>query len=476
MAEMESAWEIADRVRNKDVSAREITDQALRRVDGGNIPLNAFTAIDRRGARKQADAVDKAIARGEDPGPLAGVPMGVKDLEPVSGLAWTSGSKAFASRIATYDSVQVARLKAAGAIVIGKTNTPEFGYKGFTDNLVYGPTRNPWDTSRTSGGSSGGSASAVAGGLVPLCTASDGGGSIRIPAAFCGVYGIKPNAGRIPRAGESAPTWGVLSQVGPISRNVRDSARYLDATAGPHPNDLDSLDAPGGGYEAAALGGVPRLRKIAWSGDLGYAAVDPDVLRLAEAAALALAGALGVELLEAHPGFDDPMPWWFGIAAAGDTYLVDEMTPEQRTGLEQGFVAFADLGRNVTAVDVARAQDMRHKINRKMTAFFEEFDLLLTPTTAATAFSIESGPPTSIGGREVGPAGFLPFTYPFNLTGHPAASLPAGFAPDSMPVGLQVVAPRFAEKLLLSVSAAYETARPFRFPPAPRRARALEHA
>lgn len=476
MSDFDAAWEIADRVRNKQVSAREITDQALRRVDGGNIPLNAFTAVDRRGARKQADAVDKAIARGEDPGPLAGVPIGVKDLEPVAGLSWTSGSKAFASRIATHDSVQVSRLKSAGAIVLGKTNTPEFGYKGFTDNLVYGPTRNPWDTSRTSGGSSGGSASAVAGGLVPLCTASDGGGSIRIPAAFCGVYGIKPNAGRIPRAGESAPTWGVLSQVGPIARTVRDAARYLDATAGPHPNDLDSLDAPGGGYEEAALGSMPRMRKIAWSSDLGYAAVDPDVRRIAEEAARALADSLGVELVEAHPGFEDPMPWWFGIAAAGDTYLVDEMTPEQREGLEKGFVAFADLGRTVSAVDVARALDMRHRINRQVTAFFDEHDLLLTPTTAATAFPIDSGPPTSIGGREVSPAGFLPFTYPFNLTGHPAASVPAGFAPDGMPVGLQIVAPRFAEKLLLSASATYEAARPFRFPPAPRRVRAVAPA
>jgi aspartyl-tRNA(Asn)/glutamyl-tRNA(Gln) amidotransferase subunit A len=161
--------------------------------------------------------------------------------------------------VAKHDSVQVARLRAAGAVVMGKTNTPEFGYKGFTDNLLYGATRNPWDTSKTSGGSSGGSASAVAGGLVPLCTASDGGGSIRIPSAFCGVYGIKRNAGRIPRAGENAPGWGVLSQVGPIARTVRDAARYLDAAAGPHPNDLESLDGPSGGYEAAALSGHPHI-------------------------------------------------------------------------------------------------------------------------------------------------------------------------------------------------------------------------
>lgn len=471
-----AAWQIAERVRNREISAREVVDQTLKRLDGANAILNAFTVVDRRGARKQADAIDAAIARGEDPGPLAGVPIGVKDLEPAAGLPWTSGSKAFASRVARHDSVQVARLRAVGAIVIGKTNTPEFGYKGFTDNLLYGPTRNPWDTSKTSGGSSGGSASAVAGGLVPLCTASDGGGSIRIPSAFCGVYGIKPNAGRIPRAGESAPGWGVLSQVGPIARTVRDAARYLDATAGPHPNDLEALDGEKGGYEAAVLDGRPRVRRLAWSDDLGYAAVDAAVKQVAAVAAQALADALGAELVEAGPGFADPIREWFAIAAPGDTLIVDEVTPEQRKEFEHGFVQFAELGRNVTGLDIARAHDVRHRVNRAMTAFFEEYDLLLTPTTASTAFGIDSGPPTSIGGKEVGPAGFLPFTYPFNFTGHPAASVPGGFAPDGMPVGLQIVAPRFEEKLLLGVSAAYEDAHPFRFPPAPRRARSLAPA
>jgi aspartyl-tRNA(Asn)/glutamyl-tRNA(Gln) amidotransferase subunit A len=471
-----AAWEIAERVRNKEVSAREVIDETLKRMDGANVALNAFTVIDRRGARKQADAIDEAIARGEDPGPLAGVPIGVKDLEPAAGLPWTSGSKAFASRVAKVDSVQVARLRAAGAVVMGKTNTPEFGYKGFTDNLLYGPTRNPWDPSKTSGGSSGGSASAVAGGLVPLCTASDGGGSIRIPSAFCGVYGIKPNAGRIPRAGENAPGWGVLSQVGPIARTVRDAARYLDATAGPHPNDLESLDAAPGGYEEAALGGRPTIRRVAWSGDLGYAVVDPDVQRCAAEAARLLADALGAELVEASPGFDNPIQSWLAIAAPGDTLIVDDVTPAQREQFERGFVQFAELGRQVSGLDIARAQEARHHLNRRMTAFFEEYDLLLTPTTATTAFGVESGPPTVIAGQEVGPAAFLPFTYPFNFTGHPAASVPAGFAPDGLPVGLQIVAPRFAEKLLLAVSATYEAANPFRFPPEPRRAKAAAPA
>jgi Asp-tRNA(Asn)/Glu-tRNA(Gln) amidotransferase A subunit family amidase len=461
MSEPQTACQIAESVRRKECTAREVVDAALDRMGERNPALNAFVALDPDGARRQADAVDAAIARGEDPGPLAGVPIGVKDLEPVAGLPWTSGSRAFASRVPDYDSVQVTRLKAAGAIVLGKTNTPEFGYKGFTDNLIYGPTRNPWDTTRTSGGSSGGSAAAVAAGIVALCTASDGGGSIRIPASFCGIYGIKPNAGRIPRAGVNAPGWGVFSTVGPVARSVRDAARYLDATAGPHPNDLDSVADTSTGFEDAALAGPPSLRRIAWSKDLGYAAVDADVARLAEEAARALASALRVELVEAGPGFADPMPQWFAMAAPGDTLIVDGMSPEQREGLEPGFVRFAEMGRAVTGLEVIAAQEVRHQVNRKMTALFEDYDLLLTPTTAATAFAAEGPPPSVIGGREVGPAGFIPFTYPFNFTGHPAASLPAGLAPDGLPVGLQVVAPRFAEKLLLAVSAVYEGARPF---------------
>src|SRR6185437_4792663 len=204
-----------------------------------NPALNAFVYVDAEGALRQADEVDKSWDWNERPGLLAGVPIGVKDLEPVAGMPWTNGSRAFEGSMATQDSVQVQRLREQGAIVVGKTNTPEFGYKGFTENKLFGATGNPWAPDRTPGGSSGGSASAVTAGMVPLCTASDGGGSIRIPAAFSGCFGFKPSAGRIPRAGEHAPTWGTHSVLGPVSRTVRDAARYLDCTVGPHPNDLD---------------------------------------------------------------------------------------------------------------------------------------------------------------------------------------------------------------------------------------------
>jgi len=462
--ETQSACEIADGVRTRRLSAREAVEAALKRLDERNPALNAFVTVDAEGARAHAARIDEAIARGEDSGPLAGVPIGVKDLEPVAGLRYTSGSRAYADRIATEDSVQVARLKAAGAIVIGKTNTPEFGYKGFTENRLFGATTNPWDHTKTSGGSSGGSASAVAGGIVALCTGSDGGGSIRIPSALCGCYGIKPTAGRIPRAGANAPTWGTHSTVGPIARTVRDAARYMDVAAGPHPNDLDSLDAPAGGYEAAAIGPRPRLRRIGWSADFGYAAVEPEVARLARAAAERLAAAVGAELVEADPGFDNPMAAWYSIAAPGDCVLVDSMTDEQRAVLEPGFAAFTEQARGLTGAQVAAGLETRHQLNRTMTEYFTRYDLLLSPTTSITAFAAAGPPPTNIGGREVGPAAFIPFTPPFNMTGHPGASLPAGNAANGLPVGLQVIAPRFADALVLAVSAAYEADSPWKYP------------
>jgi aspartyl-tRNA(Asn)/glutamyl-tRNA(Gln) amidotransferase subunit A len=464
MAEILSAVETAERIRNKQMTAVEATEAALDRIAAANPALNAFVTLDADGALRQAKAVDESWDWDNRPGLLAGVPIGVKDLDPVAGMRWTNGSRAFADQIATEDSVQVSRLRAQGAIILGKTNTPEFGYKGFTENQLFGATGNPWNPELTPGGSSGGSAAAVAAGMVSLCTASDGGGSIRIPSAFAGAFGFKPTAGRIPRAGEHAPTWGTHSVLGPISRTVRDAGRYLDCTVGPHPNDLDSLDGAVGVYEDAVLAEPPPLRRIGWSADWGYAAVEPEVRRVAHEAAKALASALGAELVDANPGFEDPMATWYTIAAAGDIVLIDRLTQEQQTLLEPGFVRFADQARTLLAVQMSNALDARHVLNRQMTAYFEDYDLLLSPTVACTAFPKAGPPPREIDGRSVTPAGYLPFTPPFNVTGHPAASAPAGLAANGLPVGLQIVAPRFKDTLLLSVCAAFEKARPWSFP------------
>ena len=458
------AHEIAGAVRARKVSAREVTRAALERVAQRNPALNAFVYLDGEGALARADAIDAAIARGEDPGPFAGVPIGVKDLAMVEGMPHTNGSRAYAGNVAKRDSVEVARLRAAGVVILGKTNTPEFGYKGFTENRLFGATGNPWNPELTPGGSSGGSASAVGAGMVPVCTGSDGGGSIRIPSSFCGCYGLKPSAGRIPLANDGYPTWSTHSCVGPIARSVRDAARYLDIAAGPHPDDLHSLDAPAGGYEEAVLGAPPALQRIAWSRDLGYATVDPEVATIAEAAARRLAQAIGAELVEANPGFTEPIQTWLFIGAPGDVVLVDGMTEAQREVLEPGFRAFTELARDFTAAQYAQALQERHALNRTVNAFLAEHTILLTPTVAAPPFAKEGPPPTVIAGKEVGGAGFIPFTYPFNLTGHPGASVPAGRDSNGMPVGLQIIGPKFNDRLILQVSAAYEALAPWEWP------------
>ena len=466
MASIQSASELAEDVRARRVSAREATQAALDRIAATNPKLNAFVYLDPEFALREADAVDAKVARGEDPGLLAGVPIGVKDLEDVAGMPTTMGSRAFAGVIAERDAIEVARLRAAGAVVLGKTNTPEFGYKGFTENRLFGATRNPWDPAKTPGGSSGGSAAAVSAGMVSLATASDGGGSIRIPASFCGCFGIKPTGGRIPNGDEGYPHWATHSTRGPVSRTVRDSARYLDVAAGPHPDDLHSLDAPAGGYEEAALAPPPRVERIAWSRDFGYAAVDAEVADIAEKAARRLADALGAELVAANPGFDEPLQTWVTLGVPGDAALLGRLTDEQKALMEPGFLRFAETGFSYSGVDVANALQERHRVNRVVNRFLNEYTLLLTPTVAAPPFVAEGPPPTVIGGRQLAApgAGFIPFTYPFNLTGHPAASLPAGLDSTGMPVGLQVVAPRFAEKLLLSVCGAFESAAPWGWP------------
>ena len=247
------AHELAALVRSGELSPVALMERSLARIEALNPTLNAFVDVDAEGALREARAIGERITAGEDPGPFAGLPLGVKDLENAAGFATTKGSRLYRDNRVDYDDVLVARLKAAGAIVVGKTNTPEFGHIPFTDNELFGTTRSPWNLERTPGGSSGGSSAALASGMVPLATASDGGGSIRIPACYTGLYGLKPSHGRTPIAPRSMPSWLSISCYGPLTRCVRDAAIYLDAVAGPHPTDPESLPAPDVSY-AETLG------------------------------------------------------------------------------------------------------------------------------------------------------------------------------------------------------------------------------
>lgn len=452
-----SLADLAAGVRDGSRRARALVEHALERVDALDGSINAFVAVDPDAAARAADAIDAQVARGEDPGPLAGVPIGVKDLEDAAGFRTTKGSACLADvPPATADSVLVGRLRAAGAVVIGKTNTPELGWKGDTVNELFGATRNPWNPEFSPGGSSGGSAAAVAAGMVPLATASDGGGSIRIPAALCGLPGFKPSLGRVPSGGPSAPDWHHLSSKGPLATSVRDTVAALDVVVGPHPSDLRSLAAPSTPW-GEALDHVALPAVAAWSPTLGYAAVDDEVAGLCRRAIDRLAD-LGVSIVEVDSVFDeDPVLAWVDLTSA---YHARTLAPFRGTEcwdrIDPGLRAMADRGAGMAAADLVRAEDRCHTLNLRLVDLFQRVDLLVTPTTAGP--SPHSGQPGRINGAET--ANWVAFTYPFNLTRSPAGSMPAGRTEAGLPVGLQLVGPQHGDLVVLATMAAMESASP----------------
>lgn len=455
------ATEVIEMIRKRDIAPSELMRLTLERIESVNPKLNAFVSM--KPAEQllaEARRADDLLAR-EEAGALAGVPLGVKDLEDTVGLRNTHGSLLFKDAPpSTRDTIQVQRLKKAGAIVIGKTNTPEAGYTAFTTNRVFGTTRNPWNLERTPGGSSGGSSSAVAGGLVALATASDGGGSVRIPASYTGLFGLKPSQGRIPWGPEEMlrPSHCIVS--GPLTRSVRDAALWLDLTTGPHPEDPYSLPAPGFSYREIIRQDPPKLR-IGYTATLGYARCEKQVVREVEAALKALAGA-GHAVEPTDLALTDIAVDWVQLMAFEDfgfmaPYLRDEelLDPGYRPGLE--------LGRQVTALGYGLIQRVRAQLIAKMTDFFSRYDLLATPTVPTVAFAAEGPLPFEIEGKGVeSPGGGIAFTYPFNFSAHPAVSLRAGMSDNRLPVGLQLVAPRLREDLLLQVSRQYEELRPWK--------------
>jgi aspartyl-tRNA(Asn)/glutamyl-tRNA(Gln) amidotransferase subunit A len=457
--------EIAEAVRRGELKAVEILDQVLDKIASRNEELNAFVVLDPDLARQAADTVDAAVARGEDPGLLAGVPFGVKDLEDCAGLPTSHGSLLYKDRPpVTEDSPHVARLRAAGAVPVGKTAAPEFGTVAFTHTKAWGTTRNPWNTERTPGGSSGGSAAAVAAGIIPFGTASDGGGSTRIPAAFSGLVGMKPSHGRIPHPPASTAQTSVY---GALTTTVADSARHLDVVSGPDDRDRLSLPSPTLNYEDAIESFDVRGLKAAWSLDLGFAAVDPEVAELTEAAARELASAAELDLIDRPIELTDPLKTWMSINAVdGWLSLEEDMWPD-RAGELMGFVRRGyELTEDMTIKQFARRMRYRHRLENEVAAIFADVDVLLTPSTAVPAFPAAGPMPIEINGREV-PAGMaVPFTMLANLCWNPAISLPAGVNSEGLPVGLQVIARRHRDEVPLRLGRIFEQVRPWpRFAP-----------
>ena len=454
-----SAIDMSALIKKRELSPVEVMDAILDRVEKLNPKVNAYCTLVADEARQQARDAEALVMKGEEIGPLHGVPVSVKDLVFTKGVRTTSGSRIYENFVPEEDAIIVERLKAAGAIMVGKTNTPEFGFMGVTDNLLFGTTRNPWNLGRHAGGSSGGAAAAVVSGMGPLAVGSDGGGSIRIPSSFCGAFGLKPSFGRVPR-GPGSPDWQTLSHLGPITRTVADAALMMEVIAGRDDRDRHSLPESGLHYLPLPDSDLRGLR-IAWSSDLGYAVVDPQVLE-ATTAAVGVFESLGADVNAAgleleHPGMAFAAIWGVTFASR---YL-DELD-EWRGQMYPRLVDMIERSKDIPAVVYARAATAREEFYQKLQPLFADYDLLITPTTAVTAFDVNKFEVTEIAGvKGTSPLDWTPFTYPFNFTGQPAASVPCGWTDDGLPVGLQIIGRRFDDAMVLRAAAAFEQAAPW---------------
>ncbi|MGQ9460192.1 MAG: amidase [Candidatus Bathyarchaeaceae archaeon] len=453
------ALEMAEAIRRQEISCVKVVDTILERIEKINPKINAYCTVLTKEARQAAKEADEAVKQGKHLGPLHGVPISIKDLIFTKGIRTTFGSKIFEHFVPEEDAIVVQRLKAAGAIILGKTNTPEFGYKGVTDNLLFGVTRNPWNLDLTPGGSSGGAGAAVAAGLGPLAVGSDGGGSIRIPSSFCGIFGFKPSFGRIPRYPELLG-WETLAHNGPMTRTVRDAALMLDVMAGPHDADRLSLPDEKVSY-LKSLESKPKELNVAWSIDLGYVVVDPQVRTIVEKAVKVFED-LGWKLREEHPHFGDPEPIFTTMVFAETSAALINAMDEWGDKIDPPLARLVEYGKAISAMDYIKATFQRRKLWEKVYKFFKKYDLLLTPTLGVPPFPIEEGMgPRVIDGKEVSILGWMAFTFPFNLTGQPAASVPCGWTRESLPVGLQIVGRRFDDVMVLQAAAAFEEASPW---------------
>ena len=443
----------------RELSPVELMDATLARIDTADAKLNAFVAMRSREALvADARAAEARIARGEAR-PLEGIPLGVKDLEDAEGLATTHGSLPLRDHMPERDSVQVERLRAAGAIVVGKTNAPEFGHTALTKNLLFGVTRNPWNLERTPGGSSGGSSAAIAGSLIPLVTASDGGGSIRIPATFTGCFGHKPSYGRIPHGPEALWPMDDTSVVGPLTRTVEDAALHMDLTVGVHPLDPNSLPHPGLSYREV-LQRLPAGLRIGYSPDLGYAVVQSDVAEIV-GEAVHVFESLGHHLELVKGGPPEPGRDWGLMGVFQLLGTLDEYLPAREGEFGRSFLSNVKLGVEMTPLRFAQFRRRREELNRWCADYFDRYDLLLTPTVPYDPPAAKGPLLAEVEGRPQPAANVGSFTMPFNLAWHPAATVRAGFSKAGLPVGLQIVGPRHRDDLVLQAAWAFEQARPW---------------
>ena len=458
-----SATALLAAYRARECSPVEVVEAALARIDARDAGLNAFCLVDADRALADARASERRYLDGAPAGLLDGVPVGVKDVFLTAGWPTLRGSRPIdPAGPWDHDAPVTAALRRNGAVLVGKTTTPELGWKAVTDSPLHGPTRSPWDPTCTPGGSSGGTAAAIAAGMIALGPGTDGGGSIRIPCSFCGLVGLKPTYGRVPLW--PASPFGTLSHAGPMARSVEDCALLLAVLAEPDPRDPTTLPPVGHDHWDGLDAGIDGLR-VAYSPDLGHVAVDPEMRAVVEAAVRRVADDLGVGIEEVDPGFTDPTEAWAVLWSAGAANALRDLDPARREVLDPGLRRSVEEGEGYSALEYLAAVARRRELGITMGRFHATYDLLLTPSVGVVPFGVGRDVP------EGWPSGrwetWAGLSLPFNLTQQPAATVPCGTTDGGLPVGLQVVGPRHADALVLRAARAIEEASTRPGPPVP---------
>jgi aspartyl-tRNA(Asn)/glutamyl-tRNA(Gln) amidotransferase subunit A len=453
-----SATELARLIRTKTLSPVEVTRAVLERIERVNPVVNAICTLTADAAMVAAREAERAVTSGAALGPLHGVPYTIKDLNFTKGVRTMGGSAIFEHRVPDADAAFIPRLQKAGGIFLGKTTSPEFGWKALGDSPLTGISRNPWNTNMTTGGSSAGAAAAVAAGLGPLHQGSDGAGSIRIPSSFCGIYGLKPSYGRVPMWPVSNNDYS--SHNGPMTRTVADAALMLSVMAGPDDRDRTSLEAPPEDYVGKLNRDLKGMR-VAYSPDLGAGLrVDPEIAAVVRAAVRAFEE-MGCVVEEVKPGFTDTHEIIRGMWSAHEAGIYGQYVPQWRERMDPGLVACIEAGERVSVVEYIQLRDRKMAFWDSVRPLFEKYPLLLTPTVSVAAFEVPRLNPVGWPQHAWDWFPWASFSYPFNFTGQPAATVPCGFTASGMPIGLQIVGRRFDDLTVLQASAAFETARPW---------------
>ncbi len=459
-----SASEMLDKIKTQELTSEEITETLIERIEKINPIINAYCTPTLDLAREMAKKADVSVKQGEKLGPLHGIPTSIKDLMQTKGIRTTYGSKLYEDFIPEQDDIAVQRLKAAGCVILGKTNTPDFGHVAITINKIFGETKNPWDIEKNSGGSSGGAASAVAVGIGPLALGSDGGGSIRIPSSCCGVFGLKTTYGRIPSYPRIGIAFKSMDHYGPIVNYVKDAALMLNVMKGYHPADNNSFPNDNIDY-VKIIEDKPKKLRIGYSLSLGFfksleEEVANNILKRVQ-----MFDKFGWDVEEAKIKVRNPELSFKTLVATGFAYDLQKAYNKRIEDLGPDLVSIIRFGLDSSILNLGKAIENRNRVYEVFHQYFKNYDLLVTPTTPCPAFKVkqtESGTIfPSINKKALNLVSWMAYTYPFNMNGLPAASIPSGWTSSGLPIGLQIIGKRYDEKTVLQVSKAFEEIAPW---------------